>query len=291
MKSSYSTADLARILEVNESTVKRWADNGHIECIKTKGGHRRFTVGAVLKFAQENKISLPSLDVDVISDNDLHAHVVAGNISKLVPDLKRGALEGNADAVLSILRIGIASRPDLLRLYHELVFPPLVEIGNEWALGKVTVDEEHIATQTMKDAIVRLQAEVHQKPANGKTVIAAAYEDDLHDFGLRCAANYFASEGWRVVFLGQMTPTTSLLHAIEKHRPQLVLLSLVVTNDEDRFIADVNNRILPAVNAIDATLDIGGANVTMRFAKRIPGVSFTDSILRYAEIAHAATKA
>ncbi|MCU0411722.1 MAG: helix-turn-helix domain-containing protein, partial [Bacteroidetes bacterium] len=71
MKSSYSTADLARILEVNESTVKRWADNGHIECIKTKGGHRRFTVGAVLKFAQENKITLPSLDVDVISDNDL----------------------------------------------------------------------------------------------------------------------------------------------------------------------------------------------------------------------------
>jgi len=39
----YSTRDLAKLLGVDDSTVKRWADLGEIPCYKTLGGHRRFT--------------------------------------------------------------------------------------------------------------------------------------------------------------------------------------------------------------------------------------------------------
>jgi excisionase family DNA binding protein len=287
MKSTYSTVELARMLDVNESTVKRWADSGHIECIKTKGGHRRFPVSAVLKFAQENKFSVPSFDAGVLTDVDVQAHVASGNISKLVPDLKAEVLAGNVDGALRILCVGMAARPDLLRLYHELVFPPLVEIGDAWAQGRLTVDEEHLASQTMKEAVVRLQSDVHQKPANGKTVIAACYENDLHDIGLRCAANYFASEGWRVVFLGQSTPTDSLVHAISTHKPDLVILSTVVCENEKKFIRDVNQRIAPEVHAVNGRLDIGGAAVQRRFAKHVEADSFTESILDYAAVAAA----
>ena len=47
MKSTYSTAELADMFEVNESTVKRWSDQGHIDCVRTRGGHRRFPIRAV----------------------------------------------------------------------------------------------------------------------------------------------------------------------------------------------------------------------------------------------------
>jgi excisionase family DNA binding protein len=285
MRSSYSTADLARMLEVNESTVKRWADSGHIECVRTKGGHRRFPVSAVLKFAQENKFALPAFDASVLTDIDVHAHVASGNISRLVPELRTEALAGNIEGALQILRVGLTARPDLLRLYHDLVFPPLVEIGDSWAQGKLTVDEEHLASQTMKEAVVRLQSEVHQKPSNSRTVIAACYENDLHDIGLRCAANYFASEGWRVVFLGQSTPTDSLVHAIAKQRPNLVILSTVVCEDDTKFIRDVNERIAPEVHAVNGFLDIGGANVKHRFGSTVRADSFTERILDYEAIA------
>jgi excisionase family DNA binding protein len=39
----YSTTDIAKLLGVNDSTIKRWADSGEIPCVKTLGGHRRFT--------------------------------------------------------------------------------------------------------------------------------------------------------------------------------------------------------------------------------------------------------
>ena len=286
MRSSCSTTDLARMLEVNESTVKRWADSGHIDCIRTKGGHRRFPVGAVLRFAQENKLALPAFDPAVLTDIDLHAHVVAGNIGKLIPDLKREALAGNTDGLLRILRVGLAARPDLLHLYHELVFPPLVEVGDAWAAGRLSVDEEHLASHTVKDAVARLQPEVHVRPQRGRTLVAACAEDDLHDLALRCAANYFESEGWHVVFLGQSTPTDSLVHAIQTHHPHLVIVSVVVCADERRFVRGMNEKVVPLVHGLGARLDIGGANVRTRFGKRVKADSFTESIIEYGPMAH-----
>jgi excisionase family DNA binding protein len=43
----YSTSDLAKLLGVDNSTIKRWADLGEIPCVKTLGGHRRFTQDTV----------------------------------------------------------------------------------------------------------------------------------------------------------------------------------------------------------------------------------------------------
>jgi methanogenic corrinoid protein MtbC1 len=190
---------------------------------------------------------------------------------------------------LNILRTGLAARPDLLHVYSELVFPPLIEIGNEWASGELTVDEEHLASQTMQDAVIRLQSEIRLKPANERSLIAACYEGELHDLGLRCAANYFAAEGWRVVFFGQSTPTESVVHAIGKHRPNLVILSTIVLKDEFRFVQDINERIAPAAHAVGATLNIGGRNVRTRFSSKVAADSFADSILDYERLARAAS--
>ena len=37
-----SLGEASRILEVNEGTLRQWADNGHLRVYRTPGGHRRF---------------------------------------------------------------------------------------------------------------------------------------------------------------------------------------------------------------------------------------------------------
>jgi len=41
-KQFFSTADIARLLSIDVSTVKRWTDSGKLQCYRTLGGHRRF---------------------------------------------------------------------------------------------------------------------------------------------------------------------------------------------------------------------------------------------------------
>ena len=40
----FNSEEVAKILGVNVSSIKRWTENGTLECVKTAGGHRKFTV-------------------------------------------------------------------------------------------------------------------------------------------------------------------------------------------------------------------------------------------------------
>ena len=49
-----NTIQVADILGINVSTLKRWSDAGKIDCEKTAGGHRKFTVQNVRDYFQKS---------------------------------------------------------------------------------------------------------------------------------------------------------------------------------------------------------------------------------------------
>ena len=54
-----SPNEVARLLKVSPITVRQWASRGLIDASTTAGGHRRFTLDAVRRFASERGIVLP----------------------------------------------------------------------------------------------------------------------------------------------------------------------------------------------------------------------------------------
>ena len=57
-KSVYTPNELAELLMVSPITVRQWAQKGLIEAQTTAGGHRRFTLEAVRRFAASRNIDL-----------------------------------------------------------------------------------------------------------------------------------------------------------------------------------------------------------------------------------------
>lgn len=56
----------AEFLAVHPTTIRRWADNGEIPVLRTPGGHRRFLVSDLKKFAltqQQNRKTAPVAEV------------------------------------------------------------------------------------------------------------------------------------------------------------------------------------------------------------------------------------
>ena len=54
-----SPNEVAKLLKVSPITVRQWASRGLIDATTTAGGHRRFTLEAVRRFASERGIVLP----------------------------------------------------------------------------------------------------------------------------------------------------------------------------------------------------------------------------------------
>ena len=78
-----NSKEISDILGVNISTLKRWTDNGTIDCHKTAGGHRKFTMQNVRDYYKKNKkasksdaISLRNIEhkkiFEMIKKNNFH---------------------------------------------------------------------------------------------------------------------------------------------------------------------------------------------------------------------------
>lgn len=48
-----SLREACRLLQINESTLRQWADNGHLRIYRTPGGHRRFSHEDVLSLTHQ----------------------------------------------------------------------------------------------------------------------------------------------------------------------------------------------------------------------------------------------
>ena len=52
-----SLGEASRLLQVNEATLRQWADNGHLRVYRTPGGHRRFSREDVIALTQQGQES------------------------------------------------------------------------------------------------------------------------------------------------------------------------------------------------------------------------------------------
>ena len=49
-----SLGQASRLLQVNEATLRQWADKGNVRVYRTPGGHRRFLHDDVLELTAQN---------------------------------------------------------------------------------------------------------------------------------------------------------------------------------------------------------------------------------------------
>ncbi|MEX2116653.1 MAG: helix-turn-helix domain-containing protein [Bacteroidota bacterium] len=287
MKTVYSTAEVANLLSINDSTVKRWSDSGDLECIRTMGRHRRFSLASIMKFVQENRLQMPELAARIFDRPELHAQLLVGNKDPLTDEIRNVAIEGDSERVIVALRIGLTSKPDLLEFFSTIVFPPLARIGEEWAHGLVSIEEEHLASRTIREALIRVQSELHCKEPNGLVAVCACAEGELHEIALDCVSTYLTVQGWTVYHFGADTPSVSFAKAIARREPDLVILGAVIIPDEWKFRNDIATIIEPAVRRGGGKLCIGGPDLRKRFGRKLKANFTVETIEEIAAVSDA----
>lgn len=131
--------------------------------------------------------------------------------------------DAGAHAVLDELLATFA----LETVLRDVILPYLVEVGERWRSGEVTVGQEHFASNLLRARLLSLAQGWGQ--GAGPRVVLAAPPGEQHDLGLIICGLVLSRQGLRVVFLGADSPIDTLITTVRTVRPALVLLSTVDT--------------------------------------------------------------
>lgn len=262
-KTILSTADVARLFNVTETTVKRWADDGTLRCQKTPGGHRKFQMRHIVEFATINNFE-PIGALQFEGGGQLAGKIEVAVLSRNFPALQEAfvekALSPDRTDLYQFFSYLYQHHLQLWEIYDLILGPGMQEIGNRWERGEIGVNHEHRASYETLDALAKLQAQVSMKGKSGHSAICACLEDELHEIGLRCAAYLFEVEGWHVQYLGARTPHQSLLAAIKEVRPDVVCISSTTMGDLGHSV-EVLQNVHEAAVAQGAHVLLGGRAV------------------------------
>jgi MerR family transcriptional regulator, light-induced transcriptional regulator len=128
--------------------------------------------------------------------------------------LQERMLGGDVVGSWQVVEAAITSGFEPAEVYVDLLAPSLHAIGLSWRSGRVSIDQEHLASSVAAMLIGRLGPRfVHRGRKKGVVVIAMP-PGERHGLGVAMLADILGDAGYAVLNLGPDTPTASLVAAM-----------------------------------------------------------------------------
>jgi DNA-binding transcriptional MerR regulator/methylmalonyl-CoA mutase cobalamin-binding subunit len=169
--------------------------------------------------------------------------------------LIEAAIAGDQKTAESILDEALAALPPL-RVFEQVMSPVLIEVGERWHKGELSVASEHLLSHSIR---VRLFSLIHGAPMNSRRhAVCACLPDEDHEIGLLGVTLRMRYAGMRVTYLGARTPAEQLGQLIKDVRPDLLALSTV--DDHGGPALRTHLKAIKKALPFKLPVYIGGAN-------------------------------
>ncbi len=267
MKSLLSPKELGQAIGVSESSLKRWADNGHLQVARTVGGHRRIYLSEAVRFIRE--CGFPVVRPEILGFSELGHE----GSEPVTTEALRAALESGDEAVASgMVMHAYLQGHAVAELIDEVIAPVMRQLGERWCHDDQGILIEHRASEMCMQTLSRIRHLQSPNPS-APTAIGSASNDDFHSLPSLMAATVLASRGWPVINLASHTPATVLAQAAREHQAALVWLALSRCTDPDAARASVVEvREALAGEGVQAPLVVGGTAIAGATAPPPQGV-------------------
>ncbi|TVP75769.1 MAG: helix-turn-helix domain-containing protein [Gemmatimonadales bacterium] len=282
-----TTSEAAELLGVHPSTVKRWTDADELESEKTEGGHRRLYLRSVLGFAGDRGIATYLAPFEPFESHvwlAVRDAVRHDDFERMVSLSLGWLLRGYPKRITALLQ-ELGGREDLsfARVCDGLIRPFMKEVGTAWREGRLRIGEEHMASQAIVEALIRLTTEplARSGPSeNGAEppplALVGAMEGDEHHLGALCVRILLEREGWNVHYLGPNTPAEEFATFQRRHGASLVCISFSppARGAKMRRCLDILSAFYRADEPYDLVFGGGAAGAVHEDAEEVPFRTF-----------------
>lgn len=274
MDNIFSSKQVANILGVNESSIKRWTNNGELKCFKTPGGHRKFKKDDIKSFAKRYSIKIENTLFDSRITDEKSNFIDYDKVNELLlRKLFNHSEEEIFDFIYSLLNNGI----EPIELFDDVISKVMTKIGMMWERNEIGVEVEHIASCKLINVLIRIEKEL-KNSSNGNKVICSTLGNELHEIPVLVLKIMLSYYGWRVIYPGVNLPKKSLIKLINENKPDLVCLSLMFIDNSNKSAADIK-EIHSVCKKANSKLVVGG-NSLSKIKEKIKFVDFQSANLK-----------
>ena len=155
-------------------------------------------------------------------------------------------------------------------VFLSLVQPTMIEIGEQWHQGKLSVTTEHFATQFIRRKLSALFNAYNITDGRGLVIVGCA-PSEQHDLGALLISVFLVRHGWQVIYLGPEVPLPDLLDSVQRLQPDMVMMAASTTETALQLL-DVG-RAITALPSPTPQFGYGGRafNLNPALAERMPG--------------------
>jgi excisionase family DNA binding protein len=237
MAAMLTTTEAAAAAAVAPSTIKRWADQGVLPFSRTAGGHRRFERLALERLLREQTAAVSSGDP------------MAFAWVRCLVEARRHELDGRL--LEARARLG-----SWWCVADELAVA-LAEMGDQWARGRLTIAEEHVASDALARALARVGEALPSRLDGPRSLLACA-GDDEHTLGLSLAELCLRELGWTPLWLGRRTPVAEIVRLVRRDQVTMVALSASALLRDEQALRALEDELGSACKERGVMLLLGG---------------------------------
>lgn len=259
VQSDLSPKDLADVIGVSESSLKRWVDEGRLTASRTAGGHRRIPMHEAIRFIRQTNADVVKPELLGLPDlGDTHVTgVLSGKADAALYDALASA---NADLARGLIFAFLVKTRSLAEVCDGPISHAMHRIGELWLHSDRGILVEHRASEICTQTLHQIRQVLRPVPNDAPQAIGGSPSGETHALPSLMASLTLQEVGYRDQNLGANTPIDSILLAAREQRAALIWMS--VSSAETRSVVfDQFAPLVACARELGASIVLGGRGV------------------------------
>ncbi len=160
-----------------------------------------------------------------------------------------------------------------IAIYNSIITPAMVEIGELWHEGKITIAHEHHASQIVDSLIYMVVENSIRLSNNGLRALVTSPSGENHWMGAKMFSNLLFLDGWDVQYIGVNTPGEDLAKYLSEIEVDVLALSVVLPTN----IPSVEDSVNTIESIENPPFIILGGPAFNGFNKRVGNAAIVDN--------------
>jgi methanogenic corrinoid protein MtbC1 len=195
-------------------------------------------------------------------DNDIkYAH--CAELQAYAEEYLAALLKPDTQAAIRLTGAHVKTPEQIEVWWEQVIQPAMYTIGDLWAMGKISVGQEHLATAITQRVISVYYPLILNLPRPKGPIVITASPGEFHEIGPRIVADIFEVHGWDVYYTGANTPAATIVELLQSIEARFLCISTTL------------GASLPAVSALIA--QVRAANLPSRPKILVGGQAYNEA--------------